>query len=614
MLPAMAIAETQDDRFIKAKRAIQHGDWSSFEILKSELIDYPLNPYLEYYQINNTYDTIDENIIQQYINKYPNSPMAAKLRRKWLKDLAQKQEWQKYIQVYTPGMGTLYRCNYLKALEQTGQAAKAYSEIEPIWLTGKSQPDSCDAIFDSWLEQAPNKFQLIWQRFQLALKRYNFGLAKYLIEKMPSSESSEAKEILALYANPYLITKPSYLGSPEVMSYGINRIARRDPNLAIRLWHKLNKKYTFNKEQKQRVVEAIALKLALRKNKKSNVWFRKIIGYKLDPVFQQWMVRSALIHNDWKLVKDAIEGLTPEEQKSEQWQYWYARALLKLGHKAKADKILASLAENRSYYGFLASEKLNNTIIIKNEPLDVSEQEINQVKQLSGFKRAKLLYHLNQMNDARLELYYLVKHANIRQQYIILKLVSEWGWQHQALILSRFADHKDDIIIRFPLAYRNAVTQNAKDRNLNPALVFAIIRQESAFTPHANSPAGAIGLMQLMPQTAYKTSKQFKLKYNGTKDLLEADVNVLFGCAHLKKLQEQFNGHPVLMIAAYNAGRRAVKRWLSQRSHIPTDIWIETIPFKETRNYLKNVIAYYVVYEYRLGLQPKLDDVMKSIW
>lgn len=250
---------------------------------------------------------------------------------------------------------------------------------------------------------------------------------------------------------------------------------------------------------------------------------------------------------------------------------------------------------------------------INNKTLSLSQEQIDVVKDIPAVKRAKILYKLNQKHEARLELYYLMQQSDTLRQYIIIKLVSDWGWIPQALHLSRKADHRDDVSLRFPLSYNNFILSNADKHKLNPALIYAIIRKESYFMPNAHSPAGAVGLMQLMPSTAYKTSKQYKLEYSGREDLLHGNTNIKLGSAHLNKLHQQFDQHSILVIAAYNAGRRAVNRWIPRGKNIPADIWIETVPFYETRSYIKHVIAYYIVYQYRLGQTPNLDNIMKAV-
>lgn len=615
-LTQIGFAESDGELFLAAKKAAQQNDWSLFDSLKSQLSSYPLLPYLDYYQIAENIQTTNSTTVQQFLNKYPNTPMANQLRQGWLNQLAEQKNWQEFFTMYQPTSNVALQCDYLYALQQMGKAAEAAPQITPLWLTGASQPKNCDVVFDPWLAAMPIKNALIWERFHLALKDYNFSLANFLSDKLPPAEKNDADAIIKLYAEPSLIMNKAFLKkypSPQVISYGIARIARVNPATAISVWGKLQGQYTFTAEQKQRIFQSIALKLALRKNSDSLIWFHKIVDDNLDPVYEDWLIKAALYHNDWSLVKARIDAMPQTERESPEWQYWYARALEKLGEKQTADKIFATLASQRNYYGFLASNHINKAIhLVNSQPL-ITTEEIDAVEKLPAFQRARLLYQLKLSYDATLELFYLLKTVTPIQQYIIVKLVSDWNWYPQTLILSTKTDYKDDIDLRFPLLYQSTIMRNAELRKINAALIYAIIRQESYFGAGAVSPAGAIGLMQLMPTTAFRTSKKFQLKYNATNELLDAETNIAFGTAHLQQAIANFGNNPILAVAAYNAGPEAVARWLPKSAKIPADIWIETIPFHETRNYLKNVISNYVVYQYRLGLQPNLQSILNVI-
>lgn len=610
-----AWAERADSKFLDAKKAARQSQWEQFHLLKNEMQDHPLYPYLDYYYINNHFKTIDDGEIEAYIQAYPDSPMAAKLRKKWLYEFAGKDQWDKFIQHYVPDKNMTLICHYITALHETGKKEKAFSYIEKLWLTANTRPDNCMPMFDLWLSASNIKDELIWQRLELALIKKKFALANVLVKKLSPDKKEQAAQILKLYNNPRLLTKKSFLDKKpiaEVMSYGLSRLARISPKEGIKQWQRFRKIYSFTEDQEQRIFQSIGLTMALRKNGESTEWFRKVVGADLPQVYKDWMIRAAIIHNDWMLVIDSIDALKDEERKSLRWQYWYGRALQKIGKIEQSKQVLGLVAKERNYYGFLASYYLKQPIAVKHEALTITPEEITVVVETPGFQRAVLLYELNLKHEARVELFTLMKHLSEKEQYIVTKLISEAGWYTQALRLAHYADHKDDIEVRFPLAYRDEINKDAKKNKVDPALVYAIIRQESYFMPFAKSPAGAIGLMQLMPATAKRTAKQFSLSYSGEKDLINANKSIQLGSAHLKKLKQQLNSHPALVIAAYNAGKNAVNRWIPDKV-MPTDVWIETVPYYETRNYLRSVIASYVVYQHRLGVTPSLDSVMHKV-
>ena len=161
-------------------------------------------------------------------------------------------------------------------------------------------------------------------------------------------------------------------------------------------------------------------------------------------------------------------------------------------------------------------------------------------------------------------------------------------------------------MLRFPLAYGVEIAESAQGNQIDTSWILAIARQESAFTPDARSPAGAMGLMQLMPRTAKETAKRAKVRYKGSHQLTEPELNLKLGSYYLASLSRRYAGHRVLASAAYNAGPGRVNSWLEQRQDLPIDIWIETIPFDETRNYVQNILSFSVIYSDMLGLPKQL--------
>lgn len=611
-----SFAQTEDQLFLDGKKAANKGQWEEVLAIHQEIKDHPLAPYLEYYYIRRHLGSLEDGVINNFLDQYPNSPMAAKLRKKWLENLFKAKQWDHYLSVYKPSTSLSVQCDYLTVLKNTGKSNEAFEQVKPLWLNNNEHPDNCKMIFNAWLAQLKNKNEIVWQRFEMALLAKNMTLAKKMGVLLSGSKKTEAKQIIRLFSNHNLVLNKSFLNakpSAEVISYGVMRKARSSPAAAINAWKKLSQTYQFTPEQEQRMFAQIGLTMTMRKNSNAPKWYRKALGAQLNDVHHEWMVRSGLLFDDWDLVVKSIDSMDPDNRTKAQWQYWYARALNELGQTKKADKIFDELDEQRNYHGFLASQYTDDDVSVNHNPLPMNELEVNAVKNLPGLKRAKKLYQLQQTGMATSELYYLVKHLPVKEQYIVTKLVSDWGWHVQALRLSSFAEHKDDITIRFPLSHQETIDKHAKKRKLNPALIFALIRQESFFTPYVISHAGAVGLMQLMPATAKRTARKFSVSYDGQSALKDSKKNIQLGSAHLRELHSDLKNHPVLVVAAYNAGKKAVRRWLPKGDAIDADVWIETVPYHETRNYLKNVIAYYIVYQHRLGQPPKLDQILRDI-
>lgn len=295
-------------------------------------------------------------------------------------------------------------------------------------------------------------------------------------------------------------------------------------------------------------------------------------------------------------------------QKTERWQYWRARALDELKIE-QADlgptiNIYSALAEKRGFYGFLAADILRKHYSLEDRSKPVDQVSFMRVNQLDGIRRARELWAMGYEAESRAEWNHTTKKMQPDELYAAGSLAEQWGWYATGINTMTKGNLWDNLTSRFPLAYANEVKRAARNNNLQPTFVFAIARQESAFAADAKSPVGALGLMQLMPATAQEVAKKQGYSHK-TADLLDPSYNLLLGTTFLTGLLDRFDGNRILAAAAYNAGPGRVRQWLgeSQRQR-PFDVWIETIPFNETRQYVQNVLSFSVIYGYRLG-QPQ---------
>ncbi len=244
----------------------------------------------------------------------------------------------------------------------------------------------------------------------------------------------------------------------------------------------------------------------------------------------------------------------------------------------------------------------------------------NKIASSSNFIRAKIekdisnnLYKNKRIDKASLLSYELSNDLSKAAQYQLAKRYATWQWHDKALMLANVSEHRNDLSLRFPLAHSDLIEKYAKKYNIPEAFVYAIIRQESTFRKQVKSSAGALGLMQVIPSTARKVSKKYKIPLYSMKNMYRANTNINIGVAYLNQLATRFDRHPILMAAAYNAGPKQVLRWLKNSHKKETDLWIETLPWHETRNYLKNVMSFHAVYQHRLNDTPTLEPFMKKI-
>ncbi|MCY1398517.1 Soluble lytic murein transglycosylase [compost metagenome] len=267
-----------------------------------------------------------------------------------------------------------------------------------------------------------------------------------------------------------------------------------------------------------------------------------------------------------------------------------------------------NVARERDYYGFLAADRVQAPYQLTNKPLHLSQQTINKVRNTPGIRRALEFHARGQIVDGRREWYYVSRHFNRDEMVAQAKLAYDLRWYFPAIRTISQAKYWDDLDIRFPMAHRETLVREAKVRGLHSSWVFAITRQESAFMEDARSSVGAAGLMQLMPATAKETARKFDIPLASPRQVLDPDKNIQLGAAYLSQVHSQFNGNRVLASAAYNAGPGRVRQWLRGANHLSFDVWVESIPFDETRQYVQNVLSYSVIYGHKLNAPQPLVD------
>jgi soluble lytic murein transglycosylase len=318
------------------------------------------------------------------------------------------------------------------------------------------------------------------------------------------------------------------------------------------------------------------------------------------------LIRDALRQKDWEEVYAGINRLSPEAQQSSRWLYWRARSqqTLKLSNPAQPtpEQTFTQLAMGRGYYSFLAADRLERQYTLGDNPVTARPERVAEIAEQPATKRARELLAVDEINPARREWLSVTKQLDEEGHLAAAKLAHQWGWHRKTIQSLAAVKQWDDLQMRYPLAYNQQVLKIAHQQRVSPPLLFSIARQESAFAADAKSPAGALGLMQLMPSTARYTARKAGVRYRNKHDLLTPEKNITLGSHYINELLTQFDGNRILASAAYNAGPSRVKKWLSSTDkQLDHDIWVEIIPFKETRKYVQNILSYSVIYGYRMG-------------
>ena len=599
-------------QFQEAERALKQGRISRYRQLEKQLRDYPLHPYLEYTELTRRLGKAQPGEVKSFINDNADSPLAVRLQSRWLRSLARQGEWQLLVDNFTSTKDRDLLCSYATALLKVGEAQRAYAITEGLWLTGRSLPRRCDTPINAWKQSGLLTNELLWQRIRLAMQSGQVKLARHLAEDLPKEQRHWVTVWSEVRRDPtYLVKVNSQFSKqrPEVLGwitvYGLRRMARKDPVQAASIWQTLRRQHHFSIDDQERIERRLALALLNESTAEASQWLRTLNLNMLNDKVVSLHFYSAMRDQDWDTALEWLERLTLGQQHTPQWRYWRGRVMEAKGHLEEARAIYLLNGDERSYYSFLAADRAGHRYQFANNPLVYQDSELESVEALPAIQRARELYAIKRAADARREWNYAIQRMPHPQLLKAAKLADTWGWHDRAISTLAQAKYWDDLELRFPLAHQQQVLNQSAKQQINPAWAYAIIRQESAFTADARSHAGALGLMQLMPRTARDTARSLRVSKPRKRDILQIDTNIQLGVGYLKKVQDRYNGHPVLATAAYNAGPTNVRRWLPDNGTVAADIWIETVPFKETRDYLKRVLTYTVIYEQRLGRQPK---------
>ena len=574
------------------------------------LENYPLYMYFRHHQLASRLHGAPEPEIRQFLTAYDGSSLERLLRSAWLKLLGQRKQWGTFLEYYRPQQDVRLKCLNLTARIRSQATDGILEEAKMLWLSGKSQPDECDPALAELKSSPLMNDELIWQRIRLSLEQGNTGLTRYLGRGLSSEKDRALLGVwIAVHADPERALRHALLQKDtplvrEIVRYGIKRIARKNVDRALSEWRSAGSRYAFTAAERDRLQQELAIAAARTKHPDRISLLDRVAPSLVDETVQRYRLREAIALQDWGALARWTEQPPAKEVNDLRWRYWRARALQESGRDSEAQEIYRALAEMRDYYGFLAADRLGLAYKMNFAPIRGEDSAVEQVSRRPGIIRARELYLLDMRLPARREWQQEIATMTRPALEIAAQLAHAWGWYERAIATLGQAQSYDDLEIRFPVLHLDKIRAYAKKRNIEEAVLFSIIRTESAFMVDAQSPAGALGLMQLMPRTGRETAKQLGLKLGADRELLDADRNITIGSQYLKQMFDQFDGNFAMATAAYNAGPRQVASWRPDTSCVPAEVWIDAIPFTETRRYVQYALFYAAVYEWRLGQTP----------
>ena len=593
----------QDDDFLAAREAFRVGDVVKFERSAKSLSGYPLEPYIAYWRLRLRLEQATPEEVQALLERTKDAPVAVSLRADWLRLLATRQQWEQFDAEYTqaPGEDVELLCYTLQSRWRAGKE-EALSYARRLWFSGRDRPDSCTPMFDALAERSQLGPDDVWARIRLALEAGNAGVARRAAEYLPAKEQPEARVLSGIAVNPQAFLEHKNFNlktraGRETVMYAAHRLARTAPSQAAQQWAKLGERFT--DAERAYVWGLIAYQGAQRHDPNALAWYAK--AAELNDQQLAWKVRIALRAKSWPDVLAAVDAMSPKEAQEPAWRYWKARAAKAQGRAAEAQALFTALATDVSFYGQLAAEELGGRGKTPAASYKPTRDEVQAMAKVPGFQRALAFYRLNLRFEGNREWSWTIRNFDDKQLLAAAEFARRSEIYDRAINTADRTRELHDFSMRYLAPYRDVMKGYVSQQQLDEAWVYGLIRQESRFIADVKSSAGAAGLMQLMPATARWVAQKVGLKdFRGGAQTVNVETNLNLGTWYLKHVLDTLDNHPVLASAAYNAGPGRARAW---RAAEPMDaaIYAESIPFNETRDYVKKVMSNANYYSQQFG-------------
>ncbi len=611
----LAASPEQDQRLLDQRAAFRQalaraelGDWSGVRPHLDLLRDYPLRPDLGAAWLRSTLGSGTDAEVEEFLVEYPDYSFSGDLRYRWARSLAKRRAWSRYLDLYETsfaGTGdTELQCLALTARLRTGTSRDVPTPGMDLWMTAYSQPEECDPVFEYLSEAGFLTDEARRQRIRLALEAGQVRLARYLARPLTDADRATIDRWAKMRTDPAgrLSDPARFRNLPDagdLVTYGFRRLARIDPPRARELWP-LYGDLGISPEVALGIQRDIALAYARRFIPGARELITDQATVDDDPIVAQWRVRLALRDLDWETTLTALDDLPQDERSRTIWTYWRARATDGTGDIEAALPLFATLAGSRDYYGFLSADRLGVPYQLGHRPTPPDEEMIESLAARPDVIRARELFMTGLYGRGRAEWQLLLERLTPAQRAQASILAHRWGWHSQAIITASANGLRDDLELRFPTPWKESFETLSIRASLDPSFAYGIARSESLFMSDVASRAGAIGLMQLMPATGKQTARLAGIRYRGTATLTDPESNIVLGTTYLGRMLERFGGNMVLATAAYNAGPHRVSAWLPKDRQLPADVWVDTVPFRETRRYVRRVLESDTVFGWRV--------------
>lgn len=618
LIPAAATAN-QDDDFLAAREAYRAGDAARLEQIAGGMKNTPLEPYLTYYQLQLRLPTRNQEGVREFLARPDDTPVIDQLRSEWLKWQARQQRWEAFTAEYPRLLESddEMKCYALQA-RLPNNADLVLHESRTLWFTGTSQPESCGTLFDMAIASGTISEQDVWQRIRMALEVNNIALVKKLSAHLPRERKLQSGLLESAAAHPdrYLANVKLAKSSEAermVALFALQRLAKQLPQLAYMRWEKVETH--FNSDERHYFYGWLGYEAARKLDERALTWFKAAKDTPLNDAQLAWRTRAALRASNWHEVWASIAAMSPKQQREGAWRYWKARAWKVLGRDSDAEALFVELSREYNFYGQLAAEELGSASA--SGMLSVSYQptvtEIQAMLAQPAMQRTLDLYRMGLRQEAAKEWSLAVRKLDDKHLLIASEIASRHAMYDRSINAADRTLLLHDFNLRYPAPYRDSLQGHLQENNLEEAWVYGLMRQESRFVTQAKSTAGAAGLMQVMPATARWIAQRLGMKDYRKELISQLDTNIKLGTYYMKNVLSTFGNNPVLASAAYNAGPGRARQWLADKP-LEGAIYVESIPFDETRDYVKKVMSNTVYYAKLFGhAAPSMKQRMGMI-
>jgi soluble lytic murein transglycosylase len=606
--PAWAAqAQNLDAQRPQIQAALQAAESGNFDASRYSpgLTAHPLYGWVEFADLKRDIDTLPTARAQSFLKRYEGQAVAEAFRSAWLPALSRRQDWPTLRAVWKPTSNVGLQCAELNARQALGKADAQWTlDAQKIWTgTGKPLPDSCDPVFALLGANGGLTPALRWERIDKAAAEQQPAVMRGAARGLPAADAALANDYAAFLDSVHAraLGWPKTERSRKMAMYGLMRLAKSSPASAETQLPQYAAALGMNETERGKVLYEAALWTVASYEPDSARRLNAVPEAAYDEKLHEWRAREAMARGDWRAALAAIRKMPKTQREDSRWRYFEARLAEKTGDNAEAQRLFREAAKSPTFHGFLAADRIDqNYALCAWIPNDGAQARAAVAKD-PAIVRAMELWKLDRAGWATSEWNSALARFDDTQRRLAVEVARDNGWFDRAVFsLGKNPDEQRLYELRFPLHHGETIRREAAKNAIDPAWVAAEIRAESVFNPKARSGANAMGLMQVLPSTGAATAKSLGLPWGGADSLYDSDTNIMLGTAYLRQMENKY-GTPYVAIAAYNAGPAPTARWQSQRPNYDPDFWIETISYKETREYVARVLAFSVIYDWRLN-------------